>query len=91
MKKYDSQASGGQIAILSTTRHGTLAGRISAWFDQRSPHGPAPARPRPTPTPTSPVSPNFTPTSKNKPAAAADLGQLTRRLHPTPQKPESRA
>jgi small-conductance mechanosensitive channel len=36
MKKYDSQASGGQIAILSSTRHGTLAGRISAWFDQRS-------------------------------------------------------
>jgi hypothetical protein len=29
MKKYDSQASGGQIAILSSTRHGTLAGRIS--------------------------------------------------------------
>jgi small-conductance mechanosensitive channel len=36
MKKYDSQASGGQIAILSSTRHGTLAGRVSAWFDQRS-------------------------------------------------------
>ncbi|MEI9977709.1 MAG: mechanosensitive ion channel domain-containing protein [Edaphobacter sp.] len=36
MKKYDSQASGGQIAILSGTRHGTLAGRISSWFDQRS-------------------------------------------------------
>ena len=36
MKKYDSQASGGQIAILSSTRHGTLAGRISSWFDQRS-------------------------------------------------------
>jgi small-conductance mechanosensitive channel len=36
MKKYDSQASGGQIAILSTTRRGTLAGRISSWFDQRS-------------------------------------------------------
>jgi small-conductance mechanosensitive channel len=36
MKKYDSQANGGQIAILSTTRHGTLAGRISSWFDQRS-------------------------------------------------------
>ena len=36
MKKYDSQASGGQIAILSSTRHGTLARRISAWFDQRS-------------------------------------------------------
>jgi small-conductance mechanosensitive channel len=36
MKKYDSQASGGQIAILSSTRHGTLAGRISSWFDQRN-------------------------------------------------------
>jgi small-conductance mechanosensitive channel len=36
MKKYDSQASGGQIAILSSTRHGTLASRISSWFDQRS-------------------------------------------------------
>ena len=36
MKKYDSQASGGQIAILSSTRHGTLAGRISSWFDQRT-------------------------------------------------------
>jgi small-conductance mechanosensitive channel len=36
MKKYDSQANGGQIAILSSTRHGTLAGRISSWFDQRS-------------------------------------------------------
>jgi small-conductance mechanosensitive channel len=36
MKKYDSQASGGQIAILSSTRHRTLAGLTSAWFDQRS-------------------------------------------------------
>jgi small-conductance mechanosensitive channel len=36
MKKYDSQASGGQIAIISSTRRGTLAGRISSWFDQRS-------------------------------------------------------
>lgn len=36
MKKYDSQASGGQIAILSSKRHGTLAGRISSWFDQRN-------------------------------------------------------
>jgi small-conductance mechanosensitive channel len=36
MKKYDSQATGGQIAIISSTRHGTLAGRISSWFDQRS-------------------------------------------------------
>jgi small-conductance mechanosensitive channel len=36
MKKYDSQAAGGQIAIISSTRHGTLAGRVSSWFDQRS-------------------------------------------------------
>jgi small-conductance mechanosensitive channel len=36
MKKYDSQASGGQIAIISTTRRGTLAGRVSSWFDQRN-------------------------------------------------------
>jgi small-conductance mechanosensitive channel len=36
MKKYDSQASGGQIAIISSTRRGTLAGRISSWFDQRN-------------------------------------------------------
>jgi small-conductance mechanosensitive channel len=36
MKKYDSQASGGQIAILSSTNRRTLAGRISAWFDQRT-------------------------------------------------------
>jgi small-conductance mechanosensitive channel len=36
MKKYDSQASGGEIAILSTTRRGTLYGRVSSWFDQRS-------------------------------------------------------
>jgi small-conductance mechanosensitive channel len=36
MKKYDSQASGGQIAIISSASHGTLAGRIASWFDQRS-------------------------------------------------------
>jgi small-conductance mechanosensitive channel len=36
MKKYDSQASGGQVAIISSTRRGTLYGRISSWFDQRS-------------------------------------------------------
>ncbi len=36
MKKYDSQASGGQIAILSSTNRRTLAGRISSWFDQRN-------------------------------------------------------
>jgi small-conductance mechanosensitive channel len=36
MKKFESQASSGQIAALSTRRYGTLYGRISAWFDQRS-------------------------------------------------------
>lgn len=36
MKKYDSQANGGLIAVLSAKRHGTLASRISSWFDQRS-------------------------------------------------------
>jgi small-conductance mechanosensitive channel len=36
MKKYDSQASGGQIAVISTKRYATLAGRVSSWFDQRS-------------------------------------------------------
>src|SRR5205823_1577047 len=36
MKKYDSQASGGQGAIISSTRRGTLYGRISSWYDQRN-------------------------------------------------------
>ena len=36
MKKYDSQATGGQIGVISAKRYGTLAGRVSAWFDQRS-------------------------------------------------------
>jgi small-conductance mechanosensitive channel len=36
MKKYESQASGGQIAVISSKRYGTLYGRLSAWFDQRS-------------------------------------------------------
>jgi small-conductance mechanosensitive channel len=36
MKKYDSQATGGQIAVISSARKGTLYGRISSWFDQRS-------------------------------------------------------
>ncbi len=37
MKKYDSQAnSGGQVAVVSAKRYGTLAGRIGGWFDQRS-------------------------------------------------------
>jgi small-conductance mechanosensitive channel len=37
MKKFEAQAnSGGQIAVLSAKRHGTLYGRVSSWFDQRS-------------------------------------------------------
>ncbi len=37
MKKFEAQAnSGGQIAVLSAKRHGTLYGRLSSWFDQRS-------------------------------------------------------
>ncbi len=36
MKKYDSQANGGEVAVIAVKRHGTLAGRIGAWFDQRS-------------------------------------------------------
>jgi small-conductance mechanosensitive channel len=38
MKKYDASQSnnGGQIGVLSARRYGTLYGRISSWFDQRS-------------------------------------------------------
>ncbi len=37
MKKYDEQASsGGQTAVVSAKRYGTLAGRVGGWFDQRS-------------------------------------------------------
>ncbi len=37
MKKFDEQADGGApTAIQSAKRHGTLAGRVSAWFDQRT-------------------------------------------------------
>jgi small-conductance mechanosensitive channel len=37
MKKYDSQLNGGgEIAVISAKRYGTLKGRIGAWFDQRS-------------------------------------------------------
>ena len=37
MQKYDSQANGGgEPAVVSAKRYGTLAGRIGAWFDQRS-------------------------------------------------------
>jgi small-conductance mechanosensitive channel len=36
MKKYDSQLNGGEIAVISAQRYGTLAGRIGGWFSQRS-------------------------------------------------------
>jgi small-conductance mechanosensitive channel len=35
MKKYDAQLSGGEIAVISAKRYGTLAGRIGGWFGQR--------------------------------------------------------
>ncbi len=38
MRKYDSEqaSGGGQIAVVSEKRHSTLAGRLGAWFTQRS-------------------------------------------------------
>jgi small-conductance mechanosensitive channel len=37
MKKYDAQKNDlGELAVISTKRHGSLASRIGAWFDQRS-------------------------------------------------------
>ncbi|HEV2132650.1 MAG TPA: mechanosensitive ion channel domain-containing protein [Terracidiphilus sp.] len=38
MRQYDSeqQNGGGQIAVVNAKSHGTLAGRIKAWFSQRS-------------------------------------------------------
>ncbi|MGA2216966.1 MAG: mechanosensitive ion channel domain-containing protein [Terracidiphilus sp.] len=37
MSQYDKQqTSGGQTAVVAVKRHGTLASRIKAWFDQRS-------------------------------------------------------
>jgi len=37
MKKYDDQLNGGgEVAVISTQRYGTLWGRASAWFSQRS-------------------------------------------------------
>ena len=37
MKKFDEQAdAGGPNTVQTATKYGTLAGRISAWFDQRS-------------------------------------------------------
>lgn len=37
MHKYDTeQQNGGEIAVVSVKRHKTLAGRLGAWFNQRS-------------------------------------------------------
>jgi small-conductance mechanosensitive channel len=36
MKKYDAQLSGGEIAVMSVRRYGTLAGRVNGWFSQRN-------------------------------------------------------
>jgi hypothetical protein len=37
MKDYDARAAqNGQVAVIATQRHGTLAGRVNAWFDQRT-------------------------------------------------------
>jgi len=37
MRQYDAQQqNGGQIAVVSVKSHGTLAGRIAAWFSQSS-------------------------------------------------------
>ncbi len=37
MKKYDDQLNGGgEVAVISTQRYGTLWGRANAWFSQRS-------------------------------------------------------
>ncbi len=35
MQKYDSEAKGGQTAVMSEKRFATLAGRIGGWFNQR--------------------------------------------------------
>jgi small-conductance mechanosensitive channel len=37
MKDYDAKAAqNGQVAVITAQRHGTLAGRVNAWFDQRT-------------------------------------------------------
>ena len=37
MKDYDAKASqNGQVAVIAAKRHGTLAGKVNAWFDQRT-------------------------------------------------------
>jgi hypothetical protein len=35
MKKYDAQLSGGEVAVISEHRYGTLAERVGGWFEQR--------------------------------------------------------
>ncbi len=35
MRKYDSEAASGQLAVISVAKNHTLAARIEAWFDQR--------------------------------------------------------
>ena len=35
MKKYDAQLSGGEVAVISEQRYGTLAARAAGWFGQR--------------------------------------------------------
>jgi small-conductance mechanosensitive channel len=37
MRKYDSESKGsGEVAVISASRYGTLAGRVKSWFSQRS-------------------------------------------------------
>lgn len=36
MKKYDDHTEGGQTAVISSQRYGTLAGRLNSWFNQRN-------------------------------------------------------
>jgi small-conductance mechanosensitive channel len=39
MKKFDAQLSGGEVAVISVKRYGTLAGRVGGWFGQRERNG----------------------------------------------------
>ena len=37
MRKYDSESNGtGEVAVISASRYGTLAGRVKAWLSQRN-------------------------------------------------------
>jgi len=39
MKDYDAKAAqNGEVAVVAVKRHGTLAGRVNAWFEQRTRH-----------------------------------------------------